>query len=172
MKTIKGDLLKEFKKRTVGVILHVANCQRVFGSGIALQIKEQYPDAYKAYMNHPTINDDVRSEVELGTISYHQFPNDAYIFNLHAQHLYGRSSRYLNYEAFYLTLEKVRDVLAGKGLIDISSINIGVPKNIGSCRAGGNAKIIEKMIEVVFEDVGFQVIIVEFDDWCLADGVE
>ena len=46
----KGDLLKEYRNGMCDVIAHCANCQRVMGSGIAYQIKNEMPSAYDAYI--------------------------------------------------------------------------------------------------------------------------
>jgi len=161
MKVIKGDLLKEFETGTVDAILHVCNCQRVMGAGIAFQIKNRYPQAYQAYMDHPIELDLMgHSYLELGTISYTSslYKGGGYIFNLHAQNLYGSGSRFLNYEALYVTLEKVRDVLQKDGFKGV----IGVPKYMGAFRAGGDWRIVEKMLECVFEDFS-DIVIVDFN---------
>ena len=163
MNYIKGDLLIELVSGTVDVILHVAICQRIMGSGIALQIKNKYPGAYKAYMEYPSQPLDC-ADIELGTISYHQLYGDgAYIFNLHAQHLYGYGKRFLNYEALYCSLEKARDVITKSGLMSASTIKIGVPKFMGCYRAGGSWKVVSSMLEDVLEDKGFDVTVVDFD---------
>ena len=156
MKHTKGDLLSYYNNSDVDVILHVANCQRIMGSGIALQIKNMFPEVFDVYVNcQPDKN-----QLELGTISYiHNEVTGGYIFNLHAQHLYGSGTRFLNYEALYNALEQVRDVLISNDFRG----NIGVPKNMGAFRAGGDWRIIEKMLECVFEDALFEVVVVEYD---------
>ena len=45
---IKGNLLDLFDKGEFESIGHGCNCQNIMGAGIALQIKERYPDAYYA----------------------------------------------------------------------------------------------------------------------------
>ena len=43
---IEGDLLKT----NVEVIIHQTNCKGVMGAGIALQIKNNYPEVFKYYV--------------------------------------------------------------------------------------------------------------------------
>lgn len=83
-----GSVFEELQKRTryITVLAHCCNAQGVMGSGIALSIKQQFPDAFAAYK---------ASGHELGTISY---TNE--IANLVGQFNYGYDGqRYMNYGA-------------------------------------------------------------------------
>ena len=151
---VKGDLLELFRNGAVDVILHVANCQGVMGSGIAAQIKDQYPEAYDSYKEFEKYSP---NGLELGTISYAIMNNFVGICNLHAQHLYGSGTRFLNYEALYNCLESVVD------LLNYAPMVIGIPFRMGSDRAGGDWRIVEKMIEVVFENTEYDIVIVEYN---------
>lgn len=75
---------------------------------------------------------------------------------MNAQHLYGKGKRFLNYEAFYKCLEKVRDFMKENYFT-----SIGFAKNTGCDRAGGNWEIVHTMIDQVFKD--FNVLIVEYN---------
>ena len=44
MKICTGNILSN----NSGIIVHGVNCQKVMGSGIALQIKNQYPIVYSS----------------------------------------------------------------------------------------------------------------------------
>ena len=147
----KGDLLEFFRNGEIDVICHVTNNQGVMGSGIALQIKEQFPEAYKNYKSYEKLHG-----LKLGTISMYCLPNESAIMNFHAQDGYGSGKRFLNYEAFYQCLEELRSLFDWKGNLDWKTV--GFPKLIGCDRAGGNWKIVETMIEQVFPDA----IIVEY----------
>ena len=52
MKTLKGNLLNSFEK-DFNVILHGCNCFSTMGAGIAKQIAEKYPEAYRADKSSP-----------------------------------------------------------------------------------------------------------------------
>lgn len=152
MKTIKGDLLDLYRRNVIDCLSHCSNCQGKFGSGIALQIKNQFPKAYEAYKDY-----EESFGLELGTISIGQDYNKA-IINLHAQHSYGSGKRFVNYEALYVALEKAR-----KYMITNEYYTIGFPRLMAADRAGGDWRIVEKMIEVVFENSGIEVIIVQYE---------
>ena len=48
MKTVRGDLLKLALDGHFDVIVHGCNCQCVMGAGIALSIKNAFPEAFAA----------------------------------------------------------------------------------------------------------------------------
>lgn len=146
----EGNLLRAF--RYVDAIAHVTNCQGVMGSGVALQIKEKFPEAYEAYRKH--YEDSKRHNATLlGDISFantRSFLTDEYVFNLNAQDFYGTDKRHLNYEAFYRCLIKMKAVC-----IQNKICHIGVPFKMGADRAGGDWNIITAMIESVFPNDSF-----------------
>jgi hypothetical protein len=149
----EGDLLKNYKAGECDAIAHCANCQGVMGSGIALQIKNELPAAYDAYKNHESDH----GGLELSTISYAAIDH-GFIFNLHAQNLYGYDgSRYVNYESIYETLRKTKDIMLENRLTIL-----GVPYKMACDRAGGDWRIIEAMLTVVFENSGIEVLVVKY----------
>lgn len=46
IKIINGNLLNSSQK----VIVHQVNCRKVMGSGVALQIRNKYPEVYNSYL--------------------------------------------------------------------------------------------------------------------------
>ena len=46
MEIIKGDLLQLAEEERFEIIVHGCNCFNTMGSGIAKQVREQYPNAY------------------------------------------------------------------------------------------------------------------------------
>lgn len=150
----EGDLLKKYKAGECDAIAHCANCQGVMGSGIALQIKNELPAAYDAYKNHESLN----CGLELSTVSYAEIDH-GFIFNLHAQNLYGYDgSRYVNYESIYETLRKTKEIMLENDLI-----SLGVPYKMACDRAGGDWRIIEAMLTVIFENTDIQILIVKYN---------
>ena len=47
MKFIKGDLIKMAKAGQFNLIAHGCNCKCIMGKGIALTIKNEFPEAFK-----------------------------------------------------------------------------------------------------------------------------
>lgn len=161
----KGDLLDYFNNGTCDAIAHCCNCQGVMGSGIALQIKNEIPDAYDAYKQFETDNS---RGLDLGTISYYlssfwidgdEFVKKQGVVNLHAQHLYGcDGSRFVNYEALYNSLLKTRELM-----IENDMKVLGVPYKMACDRAGGDWRIVETMMTVIFENTDIQILVVEYE---------
>ena len=146
----KGDLLQYLKNGDVDAIAHCCNDQGVMGSGIALQIKNELPDAFAAYRDYHDQNG-----LPLGTISHTET-----VFNLHAQRGYGKGTRHVCYEGLYISLEKTRDVLMATypfGCV------LGVPKYMASALAGGDFRIVEVMLEVIFGSTPIDIVVVEYN---------
>jgi O-acetyl-ADP-ribose deacetylase (regulator of RNase III) len=151
----KGDLLDYMNDGWCDAIAHCCNCQGVMGSGIALQIKKHIPEAYEAYRLHEEIN----SGIELGSISIGQTDSMTVVFNLHAQNLYGYDgSRFVDYEALYETLRKTMVFMVEHGYD-----KLGVPYKMACDRAGGDWRIVESMLTVIFENSGIDILVVEYD---------
>lgn len=135
---VDGDLLEMARNKEFDVIGHCANCFCTFGAGIALQIKNQFPEAYIADCN--TKAGDL---AKLGTISVAEniTPN---IVNLYGQYDFkGRreGKMDLDYDALKSALTEMKEKYSGK--------KFGLPK-IGSLLAGGDWNVIEAIIQEVF----------------------
>lgn len=142
IKEIPADIFVEFVKSNVPTALvHQANCFCTMGSGIARLIREKYPSVYEADCATRT-----GDEKKLGEVSFAPISDNKVIFNLYGQYRYGRDKRYTNYEAVFSGLEKVRIACEAGGIIRVL-----VPYKMSSNQAGADWRIIEKMIEVVFE---------------------
>lgn len=143
MKYKEGNLLRAF--REVDAIAHVTNCQGVMGSGVALQIKEKFPEAYEVYLKQYNGLREKGLDM-LGQISYTKISLlNEYVFNLSAQREYGKDKRHLNYEALYQCLQRMRF-----NAQDFGIKNIGIPYLMGCDRAGGDWDIVSAMIDSVF----------------------
>jgi len=150
IKEIKANLL-DFPEG-IDVICQCCNCCATQNSGLALQIKLRYPQAYAADVDY---NEKYGKENILGSFSGAVLPDGKKILNFYAQYNYGRDKRQLDYEAFYLCLEKLK---AGNKKSEKKYI-IGFPYKIGSDRAGGDWNVVLAMIHSVFDNSGIDVII-------------
>ena len=161
LKYIKDNLLNF--PNDINVILHCANCQNTMGSGIAKQIKERYPEAYEADTRLAKTGGN-----KLGAFSSTSMKDtDSFfpaIINLYGQNFYGVEKRQLDYEAIYTAMSKVAHTLDQIQLFEGGNIVVGIPYKMGCDRAGGDWRIVEQMIQVVFEPYkNIDVIIVELD---------
>ena len=153
---VKGDAT-----RPVGdgfkVIVHVCNNIGAWGAGFVLALSKRwvYPEeAYKA-MTHR----------DLGSIDLVQVQDDIAVCNLIGQEDVAR-------RGVVRKLPPVRYVAIEKGLNELAAIDsyrhstdkmsVHMPK-IGSGLAGGNWKIIERIIEVTLCEAGIPVTVYELD---------
>lgn len=128
-----------------GIIVHGCNNKGVMGAGIALEIKNRFPEVFHAYKTAE------RSGLKLGSISFAEVvPGKKIIVNAVTQTL-GGLDRAVSYDAiadsftnvltFARTLQRHRNV----------SYPILFPK-IGAGLGGGNWNIISAIIDVVIPD--------------------
>lgn len=116
------------------------------GSGIARQVRDQFPDAYAAYME-----DHDRKCQLLGEISWARIPTfgdrQKIIVNAYTQEHYGGNMRQVNYEAIAECFEELKILAEEFNLKDA----ICFPA-IGAGLGGGNWKIIERIIDETLPD--------------------
>ncbi len=164
IREINGDLLKH----DAFMIGHQVNCQKVMGSGIALQIKEQYPDCYKQYMEFGEAGPN-----RLGKVCFWNGP-DKIIANMHAQLYYGYDGKkYTSYDALWDCFIKIRaecsllintidtddDILTAREKLLIKGI--AFPYKLGSDRGGARWNIVREIIEESFRGVEYPVRIIK-----------
>jgi O-acetyl-ADP-ribose deacetylase (regulator of RNase III) len=147
MKTevMTGDILKF--PRNIDIVIHGCNTLNVFGSGIAKQIVEQFPEVYEADCEAKRLGHN-----KLGYFSGSKINglDDKYIINLYIQDGVSNHKRMLNYEAIYSGFERIVKLLNERDIED-ESLVIGFPK-IGCGYAKGNWTIVKTMIRETFKE--------------------
>lgn len=139
------DLLKS----ECNIICHQVNCQGVIGSGIALQIKNNYPKVYEDYIKYCL---DKTPDQLLGNVVYSATRGEC-IANLFGQKEFGRNGLFTDYSALNRCFRNVKTTaLQIKDILDINIIHVGAPYKIGCDRGGGDWNIVEKMLKDLFED--------------------
>jgi O-acetyl-ADP-ribose deacetylase (regulator of RNase III) len=136
MKIMSGDLLALALSGEFDVIVHGCNCQCVMGKGIALSIKQQFPEAYEADL--ATAKGD-RSK--LGTISVAKIDRPTANFsvvNAYTQFHWRGKGVLADHAAIRTAFQPVKQRFAG--------LRIGYPK-IGAGLAGGDWDIIAAIID-------------------------
>ncbi|PSB58659.1 macro domain-containing protein [Chamaesiphon polymorphus] len=151
MNILRGDLIELAKAGTFDVIIHGCNCQCRMGRGIALTIKQQFPEAYAADCQ-TTIAD----RTKLGTFTSVDIVGNASPFlrnatrtenrdgfnftivNGYTQFHWQGDGVLADYDAIRSVFRGVKQKFAGK--------RIGYPK-IGAGLAKGDWEIIAKIIE-------------------------
>lgn len=120
------------------VIAHQVNCMGVMGSGVALQVKKRYPEAYRLYKDYCDANKNNRISM-LGTVQFCPVslnPDGTpriYVANLFAQYDYGWDKRvYTNYDAFRNCMQALARFALPNNYI------VAMPYKIGCARGGGD----------------------------------
>ena len=149
---IEGNLIDKLFEKQCDAIAHCCNCKGVMGSGIALEIKNRIPSAYRAYKEYESLH-----HLKLGTVSsvdpvYHLLgqPDFIYqehqVYNMHAQADYGYGKRQVDYEALYQCLGQVKAAMDKR-----QQKILGVPYKMACDHAGGDWHIVNAMLETLFQ---------------------
>jgi len=148
----KGNLLEQ---SDLSAIVHQCNLMHIFGAGIALEIKETFPEAYEADKQTP--KNDIS---KLGKYSYAITPTFL-IFNMYSQLGLSRHTRTTSYSHMEIAFKKIKNDLQNNIFGLKMPITLGMPYKIGCGLGGGNWEDVEKIIKNVFTDATFDVIICE-----------
>lgn len=128
------DNLKEYQ-----VLVHGCNIYNAMGNGIALTIKQTFPEVYE--LDKRTIKGDYS---KLGTIQYVYVNPDLFIVNAYTQITYWDPKKLLCYDAVRSCMKHIKIKFTGK--------KICMPK-IGAGLARGNwDKIYEIIKEELFDE--------------------
>ena len=125
IETIDGDVTEV----DCDVILHQVNCKGVMGSGVALTIKQKFPEVYNEYVNFVKKNIGASSNL-LGSVQLCKTTKGKYVANLFSQDGYGYKGQYTDYDALRKGLVKLNELCKGK--------TIALPYKMGSDRGGGD----------------------------------
>ena len=136
----QGDLLEAEES----VIVHGCNAQGVMGSGVALAIRNKYPEAAKKYFK---MKEDGR--MQLGCCTFCRQDDGKMVINAITQEFYGRNPHvvYVSYAAIAHVFKNINEWAKL-----YSKKAIAIPK-IGAGLANGDWGIIEKIIEEECTDV-------------------
>ena len=150
---ITGNAL-DFPENT-NVLAHGCNRQGTMGAGIARQIAEEFPAAVEADQKAFQSN-----ENQLGMMSSAVVAGGAKrVANLYCQTFYGAEKRQVDYEALYVCLSSLRDILedaAKQGRV----YRLALPW-LGTGLAGGSKTVVRAMIEDVFGASPIETFVVE-----------
>lgn len=129
------------------ILGHQVNCQGVMGKGLALVIKQMYPEAYLSYMELYTGYDEFNKNKLLGQCQIVKSKNK-YIANLHGQMNWGNNKNtiYTNYDKLKESLFELKE-FAKK-----NKLSIAIPYNIGCGYANGDWDKVLSDIKDVFKD--------------------
>ena len=133
--TVEGDVFES----NADVIVHQVNCQGVMGSGVAKQVREKFPEVFKAYQK--------RCRDTLTPLGHTLFVKSegTVIANLFAQDKFGYDGKcYTDYEALRQCLTELSARCRGKV--------VAIPYLMACHRGGGDWDKVSKMIQEVLVD--------------------
>ena len=134
---VKGDLLKADET----YIVHQVNCYGVMGKGLALQIRNKYPDVYRRYQNY--CEEHLVKDL-IGRILLIPTDDGKVICNLFAQERYGNDKQYTDLVALRHCFQQ---------LIKIVPVceKIAMPYMIGCGNGGGDWQSVYELIQNEFK---------------------
>lgn len=112
------------------VILHQVNCKGVMGSGVALTIKQKFPEVYEEYSSYVREQYHRASYYLLGALQMCRTSRGNYVANLFGQDGYGYGKQHTDYDAIRCGLLKLNELAVGK--------TVALPYKMGSDRGGGD----------------------------------
>ncbi len=136
MKEVNGDLIRMAVEGQFDVIIHGCNCYCQMGKGIALSVKDKFPEAYKADCETKKAANE-----KLGTYSHAAVEHNGHAFtivNAYTQHHWQGKGVKADYAAIRSVMRSVKADFTGK--------RIGYPL-IGAGLAGGDWSIISDIIK-------------------------
>lgn len=154
--TVRGDLFAYLQPGDY--MIHGCNAQGVMGSGIALAVKNIYPGAYAAYRKV-----EETQGLQLGSIiPYYDQADEITVINGITQNLFGRNgNRFVSYDAITDVFEKTRVFIEGSATFDALKAPRMLLPLIGAGLGGGNWRIIQTIVEEVFEGSMVNLILVK-----------
>ena len=151
MLTIKtGNLLNS----GADVIIHQVNCLGVMGTGVARQIRERWPEVYKAYQKK-CAECEKYPDYLLGHTQIVPIGNNKYIANVFGQLGYGPGCSHTVYDKLESgiidTIEVFLNYLSHDG------VRVGMPWKIGCGLAGGNWRKTYDIIEAIAKNENVEI---------------
>ena len=139
------------------IICHQTNCIGVMGGGLALQIRNKYPEVYNCYKK---LCSEFKPNELLGKIQIVKVEgNNKYIVNLFGQNNISKTTRMTDYDALEVALNNLKTNME----LQDEKLSVAIPYNIGCALGGGDWSIVSKIISDVFKDSEIDVVIYSFD---------
>jgi len=145
IKYLKGNVLDA----KTDVIAHQVNCKGQMGGGVALQIKNQYPEVFDLY--YSLCKESGYKKLLLGTMQLCKTKKKL-IANLFGQYDCGGSELLTDYDALKTSMKNL-----SKNMEELGLKSVAFPDMIGCGLAGGERAVVLEMIEEVFADFNVEI---------------
>lgn len=128
---------------TENIIVHQVNNLGIMGAGLALQIKNKWPDVYTEYKKYihqmNTINS--TKHTLIGSIQLVLINDNQVIINMFSQNGISRTKRTTDYDAMEQCFKQIQKIIQG------TEHTVAIPYKIGCGLAGGDWNIVQNLIE-------------------------
>lgn len=143
---------------TEDIICQQVNCRGVMGSGLAIQIKEKYPEVYEEY-KHICCN--LKPEQLLGLAQIVDCKDGKSICNIFGQLDYGVKTQQTSYSALWNGLDSIFNTIKSYGKHNKKSV--AIPYRIGCGLGGGDWDVVYKIIEASANSYGCDTTIYKYN---------
>lgn len=145
-------------------IVHACNSLGIMGGGLALQVRNQYPQAFEVYKAACDTKVETTRHELLGTLTHYRYPAKYLtIINAITQLDIGTYKRQTSYDAVVEVFERIAGVVKSN---PDSFFVFAIPVNFGCALGGANWSIVRHMVETLlspFENVNLY--------WVMYNGV-
>ena len=156
MKIVEGNLL-DFPEG-IDTIIQNCNIRSIMGAGLALQIKNRYPEAYQADKKFLPKDED-----RFGRYSTADVGGGRTIVNIYAQDLYGKNLSESGSPFRIEYYEKSLKAFLDASHFDLDDMVLGIPWTIGSGLAAGCWDTIRLATEQICKENGVKAYWVRYD---------
>lgn len=163
---VQGDLkfiedLDHYQPDHYSIICQAVNCQGVQGAGLALYMKNKFPEQYFDYKHLCERHAEQKGADLLGLAQYCVLHEDnKYMMNAFTQQYYGRKGIYTDYGA----VKSVFQSLAKRVSKSDKQVDLYLPKYLCCGLAGGDWNVVFNIIKEELNSTALNVIIVDFKD--------
>lgn len=137
VKLVNGDLLDA--KETY--IVHQVNCYGMMGKGIALQIKNRYPDIFRRYQDYCNEH---KVKNLIGRLLLIPTDDGKVICNLFGQERFGYGKQYTDIAALSKAMNSLAKIVP-------TNEPIAMPYMIGCGNGGADWNIVHQLIQDIFK---------------------
>lgn len=137
MREITGNILTPSGNNSQIIVCHQVNCMGVMGAGLARQIKEKFPNVFKAYRKQCSLYRH-NPGGNLGNVLYCDTDIGYTVANIFGQLSYGTRCRQTDYDAVRTALRSIA--------ASFPNSTIRIPYKMGCGLGGGDWNI---MLEII-----------------------
>lgn len=150
MREIIGDILTPVRNDKSVIVCHQVNCMGVMGAGLAKQVRDKFPEVFRAYMSKCAACNEY-PHGNLGHVQFCSVINEAgyIIANIFGQLSYGAGRVNTDYDAVRMGLNRVSTAFPYS--------TIRIPYMMGCGLGGGDWNIVLDIIEGTLVSKGVDV---------------